>query len=384
VAALKNQGCFRIVSQTGFRSIILISGRPIQISWRNEREKKSMTDQMRAVFLHGARDLRLDSVPRPVPEKDELLLAVRVVGVCGSDLHYYLEGGIGGVDIVSPLILGHEFAAEIADDRAAARGLAPGTLVAVDPARSCGTCEWCRQGHPNLCPRVRFAGSPPDNHGALAEYVTARPEALFPVPATFSPGAAALLEPLGVAIHAVDLARLRPMDTVAVLGAGPIGLLAQQVARLAGAGQVFVVDPLEHRTALARRLGADEVSSTHEAIRGWTRGRGADVVLEITNSSRAPRQATEAVRIGGKVVLAGIPPEDQFSLQASVVRRKGLTIKLVRRMGRVYPRAIQMVASGRVQLEPLVTHRFSLEQTSAAFALQAGYADGVVKSVVEL
>ena len=337
---------------------------------------------MRAVFIHGARDLRLQTIPRPLPGKDSLLLKVEAIGVCGSDLHYYLEGGIGPAAITSPLILGHEFAATIAGEGAPARGLAPGILVAVDPAHSCSQCEWCRRGHPNLCPQVRFAGSPPDLHGALTEYFVAPPETLFPVPASFTPATAALLEPLGVAIHTLDLARLRLMETVAVLGAGPIGLLLLQVARLAGAGQVFVVDPLPYRTARARLLGADQVTSHHQEILEWTAGRGVDVVLEATNSPQAPEQAAEVVRIGGCLVLTGIPAGDRFGFSAALVRRKGLTIKQVRRMGQVYPRAIQMVQAGRIDLESLVTHTFSLEQTPGAFELQAACQDGIIKSII--
>ena len=343
-----------------------------------------MAGTMRAALIHGIRDIRLAVVPRPEPPAGELLLAVRAVGICGSDLHYYLEGGIGSAAVTEPLILGHEFAAEIADERAVQWGLEPGALVAVEPARSCGRCEWCAQGHPNLCPHVRFVGSPPDLHGALTEYITAPPEALFPVAAPFSAAAAALLEPLGVAIHTVDLAHLRPMETVAVLGTGPIGLLILQVARLAGAGQVFAIDPLAYRAALAERLGADRAGQTHDAILDWTDGRGVDVVFEATNSAQAPAQATQAARIGGRVVLVGIPQEETFSLNASVMRRKGLTLKMVRRMKHTYPRAIRMVASNRIQLEPLITHRFHLEQVPEAFALQAADAGGVIKSVVEL
>ena len=343
-----------------------------------------MRDSMRAAFIHGVRDVRVASVPRPVPGDGELLLAVRAVGICGSDLHYYLEGGIGSAAVEEPLILGHEFSAEIVDDRAPDFGLTSGSLVAVEPARACGSCEWCIQGHPNLCPTVHFAGSPPDLHGGLAEYVTALPEAIIPVPDAIDAAAAALLEPLGVAIHAVDLARPRPMDSVTVLGAGPIGLLILQVARLAGAARLFAIDPIPSRTTLAEELGADRTASTHEAVLEWTDGRGTDLVFEATNSSLAPDQATRAARIGGKVLLVGIPQEETFSFNASIMRRKGLTLKMVRRMKHTYPRAIQMAATGRIQLDPLVTHRFPLEQTSAAFALQSACQDGVLKSVIEM
>ncbi|MEW6755006.1 MAG: alcohol dehydrogenase catalytic domain-containing protein [Candidatus Latescibacterota bacterium] len=342
-----------------------------------------MGESMQAAFIRGPGDICVERVPVPRPARGEVLLGVRAVGLCGSDLHYYLEGGIGSARVTSPLILGHEFAAEVLDPGAAC-ALRPGTLVAVDPARSCGRCEWCLQGHPNLCPQVRFCGSPPDVHGALAECLTAPPTALFPVPVGLTAADAALLEPLGVALHAVDLAHLRPMESVAVLGAGPIGLLIVQVARLAGAGTLYAADPLAYRAELAGRLGADRVSGTHESVAEWTDGRGVDVVLEATDSAAAPGQATETVRTGGRVVLAGIPREPTYCLDAATVRRKGLTLRAVRRMKHAYPRALQMADSGRVNLRPLVTHRFPLSRAAEAFALQAARADGVIKTVVEV
>jgi L-iditol 2-dehydrogenase len=338
---------------------------------------------MTAARIHGAGDLRVETVPCPSPGPDELLLPVAGVGLCGSDHHYYSEGGIGTARITAPLILGHEIAARIPDGHADALGLPAGTLVAVDPARPCGSCEWCRRGHANLCPKVRFAGSPPDTQGALAEYVVAARANLYPVPSSLSAAAVSLLEPLGVAVHALDLARLRPLDTVAILGVGPIGLLLLQVARLAGAGAIYAIDPLARRTELARVLGADEAGSSWESVLEWTDGRGVDTVIEATDSAVAPDQATRVARIGGQVVLVGIPAQEEFSLSASVVRRKGLTIRMVRRMGAVYPRAIRLAASGRVRLEPLISHRFPLARTTEAFGLLADHREEVIKVVIE-
>lgn len=333
---------------------------------------------MRAARLYGPRDMRVELVDEPMVAPGEYLLRVRAVSICGSDLHYYLEGGIGSAQVLAPFTPGHEFAAEVISGPE----LAPGTLVAVDPARPCGRCEWCHRGHGNLCPEVIFTGAPP-HHGALSELISAPRSALFTVPESFDATTAALLEPLGVAIHALDLARLKPLESVAILGAGPIGLLLQQVARACGAGDIYVIDPLAYRCAVARQLGATEAATERQAIHDWTAGRGVDVVLEATNSPHGPQHAAEVVRIGGRVILVGIPEGNSFSLDAALVRRKGLTIKLSRRMGHVYPRAIKLVADGRVKLEPLVTHRFTLEQAPQAFALQAAYGDGVVKTVIE-
>ena len=336
---------------------------------------------MKAALLHGVRDLRLGEIPNIAPKEDEVLLRTKAVSVCGSDLHYYLEGGIGDAKIREPMVLGHEFAAEVVDERAKQFGLEMGMLVAVDPASPCGRCEWCERGHHNLCPNVKFTGAPPYD-GALSEYLSAKPELIFPVPEGFDPDTTALLEPLGVAIHALDLASLKPMESVAVLGAGPIGLLLMQVARHSGAGELFVIDPLEYRAEAAKGLGADKVAQSHMAIDEWTRGRGVDVVLEATNSPLGPQHAAEAVRIGGRLVLVGIPDGDRFTLTASLVRRKGLSIKFSRRMGNVYPRSIEMVARGLVQLKPLVTHRYTLSQTQEAFARQSAYTDKVMKSII--
>lgn len=332
---------------------------------------------MRAARLYGVRDVRVEEAPLPERAEDEVLLRVRAIGVCGSDLHYYLEGGIGSDKPKEPFILGHEFAAEVVEGGS----LEPGTLVAVDPSRPCGHCEWCEAGYANLCPNVQFNGVPP-YQGAMAEYITARPEELVELPAGFGAPTAALLEPLGVAIHALDLARLRPMSSVTVLGAGPIGLLIMQVARWSGAGQLIVVEPRAYRRELALKLGADAAVATWEEAKNLTEGRGTDVVIEATTSTEGPQHAAETVRIGGKVILVGIPEGDTFTLGAGLVRRKGLTIKLARRMGHVYPRAIEMVQRGQVDLNAMMSHRFSLEDTPTAFETHADYQDGVIKSVI--
>ena len=307
---------------------------------------------MKTIRLHAPNDLRQHEEPVPEPAHGESLVRVTAVGICGSDLHWFGEAGIGDAKLSHPLVLGHESAGVIAS------GPRQGERVAIDPAIPCHTCEFCLQGNPNLCEHLRFAGHGVQD-GALREFITWPEECLFPLPEALSPADGAMLEPLGVAIHAVDLAHLRAGMTVGVFGCGPIGLLVIQMAQLAGATRVFATEPLQHRLQAAHRLGAQD----------WLPGQAVDATFEVAGVNDAVETAFTAVKPGGKVILAGIPADDRTSFTASVARRKGLTIKMVRRMKFTYPHAIQLVESGKVDVRSLVTRHFPLEQAQQAFIL---------------
>lgn len=338
---------------------------------------------MRAAYIHGVRDIRVGERPMPVPGPGELLLRVSAVGICGSDLHYYKEAAIGHARITQPFICGHEFAGHLLEDYPP-MGLKAGQLVAVDPAKPCGHCEWCARGHVNLCPHVQFLGSPPNLHGAMTEFIVVSPGQIFPVPEGFTAVQAAMLEPLGVAIHAMDLAKTkRVLETVAIIGCGPIGLCLLQLAGLSNKGAIYAIDPVEYRTNKAAELGATQVAAHHSAIAEWTDGRGVDLVLEATNSPEGFQIAAETARIGGRVVLVGIPDGDQYTpLSASMLRRKGLDIRMSRRMGHVYERAIQLVAERKVDVDCLVTHQFELNRAADAFHYPAEFVDGALKTII--
>lgn len=348
---------------------------------------------MKAVRLHGPRDLRFDDVLRPGPPgPGEALLRITAVGICGSDLHTYKDARIGDTELGAPLTLGHEFAGVVeAVGPGAESGLfeplRPGTRVAVDPAQPCGRCELCERGHPNLCRRLHFCGLYPDE-GALSERLMVPARTCFPLPDGIDDAEGALLEPLGVAIHATDLARIRVGDSVALLGAGPIGLCLLQTLRLAGADPIFVSDPLPWRLELAERLGGVpvdlEAGDPVEAVLTATGGRGVDAAIEAAWADRSVQQAADMARLGGRLVLVGIPEDDQLRLRHAGVRRKGLTILMSRRMKHAYPRAIRLVESGRVDLQALISHRVPLERTPEAFELNAAYRDRVNKIVVDV
>lgn len=318
---------------------------------------------MIAARLHAVGDLRMADESGPgEPPSGWSLLTVTSVGICGSDLHWFTDGGIGENRIERPVVPGHEFAA------VAETGPYAGRRVAVDPAIACGRCETCRDGHQNLCPTVEFAGHGTLD-GALQEQLIWPDHLLHPLPDELSDDAGALLEPLGVALHTVGVSHLRPGADVLVVGAGPIGVLAVQVARLHGAARVFVTDPFEHRRATALRSGADAawpVECATQSVLDATGGRGVDVVLEVAGTDDAITTAVDACRPGGRVALAGIPSEDRSSFPAAPARRKGLTFAMVRRMNETYPRAIELALAG-VDLDLLVTDRYPLLQADEAF-----------------
>jgi len=323
---------------------------------------------VRVARLHDIGNVQIHDEARPEPVDGMSLVRVTDVGLCGSDLHWFAEGGIGDAQIGRrPLVLGHEIAGVVE------AGPLIGRSVAVDPAIPCGKCVLCLQGHHNLCPSVRFAGHG-ESDGGLRELIAWPSELLHPLPGSITTTEGAVLEPLGVALHALDLSGLRAGGTAAVLGCGPIGLLLIQLALATGAATVIAVDPLEHRRQAALAFGAalalapadlTDRGSTIDAVGQL----GVDVAFEVAGANDAVEHAIALTMPGGRVVLIGIPDGDRTSFTASVARRKGLTIMMSRRMKEdVYPRCIRLVEQGRVDALSVVSHRFPLDQVGEAFA----------------
>lgn len=318
---------------------------------------------MKVIRLISQGKLSVFDEPIPVPEVGEKLLKIASVGICGSDLHWFSETRIGGDELKQPLILGHEFSA-ITED---------GLRVAVDPSFSCGKCEFCLNGNPNLCPNVLFAGHGSID-GALRQFMVWSEKCLFPIPISMSDEEGAMLEPLGVAIHAVDLAQLKIGMRVGIFGCGPIGLMILQLVKLSGALPIFVTDPLQHRLDAAIRFGAENVHNLTDVgdpkRNKYNNPAGSlDVAFEVAGDQIAVDDAINAVIPGGKVILVGIPSNDYTSINASAARRKGLTIKFVRRMKHTYPRAIDLVERNLIDVQSIITGRFPLLSAQKAFEI---------------
>lgn len=305
----------------------------------------------------------------PTLAPGQVLLQVTAVGLCGSDRHWFEDAGIGDAHLSAPLVLGHELAGVIAS------GPRTGERVAIDPAIPCGSCRHCRAARANLCLALEFAGHA-GTDGGLRRWMAWPEQRVHALPDSCSDAEGALLEPLGVAIHAVDLAQVRVGDAVAVVGCGPIGLLLIQLARLAGARWVGATDPLGHRLEAAARFGAatfpvdGERGSATELIAAAGNG-GVDVTFEAAGSAEAVQTAIRIAGPGTRVVVVGIPSDDRVTFRASTARRKELTILFTRRMLQTYPRAIDLVRRQAVDVAGLVTHRFPLQDGERAFeALQ--------------
>jgi L-iditol 2-dehydrogenase len=340
---------------------------------------------MKQATLYGIKDIRIEDVPAPEPGPGEALVRVKAVGVCGSDVHYYLEGRIGDQVVTEPMPVGHEFMGVVEDTGADYEGPPKGARVAIEPGVSCGECDNCRNGRPNLCPNVIFYGTPPV-HGSFREYVTHPGGLLFPLPDEVSDAAGALLEPLGIALYAVWRVGVELGDVVVVLGSGPIGLLTAACAKAAGASRTIMTDILPYRMEFAKTYVADEVLDGNDdvpgRVAGLTGGKGAGVVFECAGKPETVVQCATTAGIGGRVGLVGIPEEDEVPLPIHHCRRRELTLQNVRRSRFTGPPGIELVARGRIDLDALATHSFPLEKTADALQLAADYADGVIKAVV--
>lgn len=323
---------------------------------------------MKALRLHGVGDLRLHDEDSPQPAPDELLVRVLAVGLCGSDRHWFAEGAIGDARLTRPLVLGHEILAAIES------GPRAGQRVSVDPARPCGACGLCSQGLGHLCPDVRFAGHGTTD-GALRTLMTWPAELMHPVPDTITDPEGTLLEPLGVALHALELGLVVPRVSTAVFGCGPLGLLLIQALWARGASVVMASDALLHRVEAASALGVAHALLAREgaveaACRAGVAGDGVDVSFEVAGEDDALNDAIRATRPGGRVVLVGIPTNDRTSFTASVARRKGLTLVACRRMrASDLPRAIRLVESGLVELSSLVSGCHAFDHWPQAFSV---------------
>lgn len=322
--------------------------------------------------------------PIPQPPAGWVQIQVKSVGVCASDVHWYKDGRIGTTVLEKPIILGHEGSGIVTALGEGVNDLKVGDRVAIEPAKPCMECEYCKAGHYNVCPGIPFFGTPPTD-GCYCDYIVWPASLALKIPDEVSYDDAAMVEPLAVGVYAAELAEIKPGDTIAILGAGAIGLSVLQAAKMAGAGKIIVSDPIAPRRELAKKLGAAEAvepSKLIDAINQATDNRGVDIAFECSGSEDAVRECCEAARVLGKVMIVGIPDGDTYPFAASASRRKQLSAIFVRRSNLTTEKSIEYVAEGKMDVKCYASHHFSLENTKEAMDLAAVRGDGLIRAII--
>jgi L-iditol 2-dehydrogenase len=344
---------------------------------------------MKAAALMGIRRVEIVDLPKPTIKNDnDALLKVAVVGVCGSDVHYYLSGRIGSKIVQYPYVVGHECSAMVEAVGKKVRHVRPGDTVAVEPAVSCHECPQCKMGRENTCCNLKFLGVHGELAGCLCEYIVMPEDCCLPTNGRLTHEQAALCEPFAIGVYTIQQSRLAKGGKIAIFGSGPIGLSCLVAAKRQDAGAIYMTDKVDYRVEFARKTGASWVGNPEktDVVKDILNREpsGVDIACECAGKQETIDQAIEVLRPGGILMLVGIPESSRISFSIDLIRRKEITIINVRRQNCCTPRAIELVASGKAVIGSFVTHRFKLEQANEAFDIVANYRDGVVKAMIIL
>lgn len=326
----------------------------------------------------------------PAPSVGEALVRVTKVGVCGSDIHLYRLGRIGDIVMRKPLVIGHECVGVVAGVGHGVDASLVGRRVAIEPQLFCGKCRWCVGGTQNLCPYHTFLGLPPTD-GAMQEYLIHPARFLEPLPDGVSDEAGTAMEPMAVALHATRLVKIRPGQSVIILGCGILGTCVLMLLRLYRGLEVVCVDVLPERLERAKSLGARTILTRPGAAQETWReavdavgGLGADIVFEACGVEETLRGMCEVAAPGGHVVVIGSNPEDQVEFRSGAARRRGLTLRFVRRSLNALPDVLALTGKGLIDPGSIVTHRFGAGAAREAFELVGSYADSVLKAIIDM
>jgi len=343
-----------------------------------------MTENIAAV-LNAVNDLRLEPRPIPQPKPHEVLVKMKSIGICGSDVHYWTHGRIGDFIVKAPMVIGHESSGVVEDVGSAVTHLKKGDRITLEPGVPCRMCDYCKTGRYNLCPDILFMATPPVD-GSMVNYYCHAADFCFKLPDHVSLDEGAMCEPLSVGIHACNRAGVTIGSKVLITGAGPIGLMCLLAARAAGASEIILIDIKEDRLEVAKKLGATDVISATADVVAELKKRGfgsVDITIECSGAEPAIRTAIKATRSGGVVVLVGLgPAEIKMPIVDAAVRE--VDIRGIFRYANCYPKALALIASGKVDVKPLITHHFSLKDVIKAFETARDGTGGAIKVAIHL
>lgn len=341
---------------------------------------------MKIAELAAPHQFRLIEGCIPDPGPGEVQARVRAVGVCGSDVHYYAEGGIGDIACKYPMVLGHEPTGEIVKVGPGVTGWSVGDKAVLEPALYCYHCEYCLTGHHNVCANIKFL-SMPEYPGFLREFVNLPASNVMPMPANLNYAESTLFEPLAIILHSFKFGLPVPGDDAAVYGCGPIGLLTVAMLKIAGCRRIFAVEPVAERRGIAKEMGADVVidpSQTNPVIEilNGTGRRGVDLAIDCAAKGESMNQAIRSIRPAGRFVVTAIPSEARVSLDFHVMRRNEIHMYNVRRSNHETDRCLDLLREKPALFGPLVTHTRDIEKVDEGYHICENYLDGVGKMVI--
>jgi L-iditol 2-dehydrogenase len=343
---------------------------------------------MKSIKLTGIRQMEMVEADEPrIVNPGDIKIRMLAVGVCGSDIHYYTQGAIGSQIVKYPFTVGHEGAGIVTETGSGVKSVKPGDKVAIEPAMPCWKCDQCQAGRHNTCRSLKFLGCPDQAEGCLSEYIVMPETSCFPLYGKLEPVHGVISEPLSIGIYSVKQAVAIKGAKVGILGFGPIGMSVMLAAKAQGADSFYITDKIEDRLSVARREGARLTANPeHENVVERILEQvplALDVVFECCGQQEAFDQAVDLLKPGGKLLGVGIPEFDTWSMSVEKTRRKELTIQFVRRQEDCVGTALELMEKGKIDVSKMITHKFPFEETKAAFDLVAGYADGVMKALIE-
>ena len=343
---------------------------------------------MKAMMLTGIRQMEMKNIPEPVLiNPNDVKIKMSVVGICGSDIHYYTQGQIGSQKVIYPFTVGHEGAGVVVETGTAVKRVKPGDTIAIEPAMPCWKCDQCLAGRHHTCRKLRFLGCPGQAEGCLMEYIVMPEESCFPLTGKLKPDHGSISEPLAIGVYAVKKSGSVKNLKIGIFGYGPIGMSVMLAARAEGAKSYYITDKIDKRLAIALKenstmtinpLNADVVKKILDNEKS-----GLDVVFECCGQQEAFDQAIDVLKPGGRLVVVGIPEFDRWSMNVETTRRREISLQFIRRQVDCVGPTLEKMKNGTIDIGNMVTHRFPFSKTKEAFDLVAGYEDGVMKAMID-
>lgn len=343
---------------------------------------------MKAMMLTGIRQMEMREIPEPaLTGLKDVRIRMISMGVCGSDIHYYTRGRIGSQIVEYPFAVGHEGAGIVVETGTGVTRVKKGDKIAIDPAMPCWLCDQCLSGRHHTCRRLRFLGCPGQAEGCLTEYLVMPEESCFPLHENLSTDHGSISEPLSIGVYSVRKSIEIKYKTAAILGFGPIGMSVMLALKARNPGSLYVTDKIEERLLIAENEGATlSLNPLRTDIVSDILGRdllGLDIVFECCGQQEALDQAVKLLKPGGKLMVVGIPEFERWSLNVEKTRRKEISLQFVRRQVDCVQQSLDLMSTGKIRIENMITHRFPFSRAKEAFDLVASYGDGVMKAMID-